>query len=163
MTKRFNIVLVLLSGIVFAVNINAEQVGDMNADGQVDTTEAIISLKVAAGLDPGVTLGTYISATGSAVAADVLLGKTFSNSSAANITGTMSPPLPTRALGCLPDINIWDLGQCQWDCDAIASYVGFNPGFIQDCQFSCESLENLLHYSTPEIMAAMLCSVPDPT
>ena len=37
----------------------AEQIGDMNADGQVDTTEAIISLKVAAGQNPGVPLGTY--------------------------------------------------------------------------------------------------------
>ena len=44
---------ILEIGIFFAVPTNAEQVGYTNADGQIDTTESIISLKVSAGLDPG--------------------------------------------------------------------------------------------------------------
>lgn len=74
--------------ITVASGVQAEQVGDMNTDGQIDTVESIISLRVAAGLEPGVPLGSYTPATGNAVAADVLKGKTFSNSSGAS-TGTI--------------------------------------------------------------------------
>ena len=73
----------------------------------------------------------------------LLSGKTFSNGSAANITGTMSPP--TRALGCLPDINILP-----------------PPDFLHGCRDSCDSLDFLSIHLPPDVINAMLCSVPDP-
>ncbi len=76
------LLVVILVGMVSVAQ--AEQVGDMDGDGQVDTTEAIISLKVAAGQNPGVPLGTYIPATGNATTLDVLADKSFSNATAAD-------------------------------------------------------------------------------
>lgn len=150
-----------LIALLLLVNVaHAEQVGDMNADGQIDTTESIISLKVAAGLAPGVTLGTYISATGNAVASDVLSGKTFSNSSAANITGTMPPPAPpARALGCLPGQDIWNMDQCIGDCHTIYVNTAPPPGPMSLCHDSCEALFDFVNEFPPREM--MICSVPD--
>jgi hypothetical protein len=67
----------------------ADQVGDMDGDGQVGLTEAIIALQVAAGIVPAASLGQYIQATGDAAAGDVLVGKTFSSKEGSDILGTM--------------------------------------------------------------------------
>ena len=75
---------------------NAEEVGDMNADDQVDAAEAIISLKVATGLETGVSLGTYIPATGNAAPKDVFKEKTFSNSASNGLTDIRSPASPAQ-------------------------------------------------------------------
>ena len=90
MTKIVCAVLTLLSGIFFSVDTKAEQVGDMNGDGQVGLEEAIIALQIVAGLEPGVSLGEYIPSTGSATAADVLVSKTFSNDTASDLSGLMN-------------------------------------------------------------------------
>lgn len=78
--------------VVFLLMVNvahAEQVGDMNADGQVGLEEAIIALQVAAGAVPAASLGTYIPATGNAITSDVLSGKTFSTTVGDGLTGSM--------------------------------------------------------------------------
>ncbi len=85
------IIIALVIGIVISsVHVTlAEQVGDMDGDSQVSLNEAIIALRIAAGLTPGESLGQYISATGNATTADVMIGMTFSSSAGNEQTGTM--------------------------------------------------------------------------
>ena len=52
----------LLAFLLMVSVASAARVGDMNEDDQVGLVEAIIALQVAAGLDPGVPLGTYTPA-----------------------------------------------------------------------------------------------------
>lgn len=82
--------------ILFTVMANAavaEQVGDMDDDGQVGVKEAIIALQIAAGLTPGVPLGQYVPASGNATPSDVLATKTFTNDS-----GPATGAMPIQSL-----------------------------------------------------------------
>ncbi len=91
-TKKKRVVQIgILLTLFIGGNIHAEQIGDMNGDDKIDITEAIISLKIAAGLDPGVPLGTYTKAIGDARPVDVKIGYTFSSDTGTELDGTRYP------------------------------------------------------------------------
>ncbi len=59
MNRISTVILILCIAGSSAIRVQAEQIGDMDGDGQINTTEAVIALRVAAGLSPGVPLGNY--------------------------------------------------------------------------------------------------------
>ncbi len=115
--------------IVWQVSVaQADQVGDMDGDGQVGLKEAIIALQVAAGIVPSEQLGQYIQASGNAAAGDVLAGKTFSNTNAAHIDGTMVDRgavtiTPTTGDTTIEQGNHNGDGVCEGDADLLSANI----------------------------------------
>lgn len=113
--------------LTFVSVVQAEQVGDMDNDSQVGLREAIIALRIAAGLDPGVPLGEYIPATGNATAADVLEGHTFSNETGAGLAGTIKKYrfafiTPAQDLVPIPT-GYYELSRVMGDVDLIEENI----------------------------------------